>query len=124
MAERAPREASAGRSETPRERRFRREVARWRSWRSSTGGWGLGARVIALADVTTPLVGARGAAPVFGPQKGAGPEGVKLLSRGLERLAELMARHGRADLATLPGGGAAGGRPGGAGGVCQGQGSG
>src|SRR2546430_1944396 len=73
------------------------------------GGWGIAARVIALADVTTPLVGSRGAAPVFGPQKGAGPEGVKLLSRGLERLAELMARHGRGDLATLPGGGAAGG---------------
>ncbi len=73
------------------------------------GGWGLAARVIALADVTTPLVGPQGAAPVFGPQKGAGPEGVKLLSRGLERLAELMARHGRGDLATLPGGGAAGG---------------
>src|SRR5213083_2830665 len=68
------------------------------------GGWGIAARVIALADVTTPLVGSRGAAPVFGPQKGAGPEGVKLLSRGLERLAELMARHGRGDLATLPGG--------------------
>src|SRR2546426_607724 len=65
---------------------------------------------------TTPLVGSRGAAPVFGPQKGAGPEGVKLLSRGLERLAELMARHGRGDLATLPGGGAAGGL--GAGLVC------
>src|SRR3989442_1780655 len=46
------------------------------------GGWGLAARVIALADVTTPLVGSGGAAPVFGPQKGAGPEGVKLLSRG------------------------------------------
>src|SRR5213595_1781066 len=73
------------------------------------GGWGIAARVIALADVTTPLVGSRGAAPVFGPQKGAGPEGVKLLSRGLERLGELMARHGRPDLATLPGGGAAGG---------------
>src|SRR5436309_9223090 len=80
------------------------------------GGWGLAAQVIALADVTTPLVGSRGAAPVFGPQKGAGPEGVKLLSRGLERLAELMARHGRGDLATLPGGGAAGGL--GAGLVC------
>jgi glycerate kinase len=80
------------------------------------GGWALDARVIALADVTTPLVGSRGAAPVFGPQKGAGPEGVKLLSRGLERLAELMARHGRGDLATLPGGGAAGGM--GAGLVC------
>ena len=73
------------------------------------GGWGVAARVVALADVTTPLVGAQGAAPVFGPQKGAGPEGVKLLTRGLERLAELMARHGRPELATLPGGGAAGG---------------
>lgn len=73
------------------------------------GGWGLQAQVIALADVTTPLVGSDGAALVFGPQKGAGPEGVKLLSRGLERLAELMALHGRPELATLPGGGAAGG---------------
>ena len=73
------------------------------------GGWGLGAQVLALSDVTTPLIGSDGAAPVFAPQKGAGPEGVKLLSRGLERLAELMARHGRPELATLPGGGAAGG---------------
>src|SRR2546422_947444 len=73
------------------------------------GGWGVGARVIALADVTTPLVGPRGAAPVFGPQKGAGPEGVKLLSRGLERLAQPIARHGRGGLGTLPGGGAGGG---------------
>src|SRR3989442_12971183 len=80
------------------------------------GGWGLAAGVIALADVTTPLVGPQGAAPVFGPQKGAGPEGVKLLTRGLERLAELMGRHGRGDLATLAGGGAAGGL--GAGLVC------
>src|SRR5216683_1903655 len=73
------------------------------------GGWALAARVIALADVRTPLLGADGAAPLFGPQKGAGPEGVKLLSRGLERLAELMARHAHPELATLPGGGAAGG---------------
>src|SRR5207237_158055 len=73
------------------------------------GGWGLEARVVALADVTTALVGPEGAAPVFGPQKGAGTEGVKLLSRGLERLGELMGRHGRGDLATLPCGGAAGG---------------
>src|SRR5437763_1020243 len=72
-------------------------------------GWDLGAQVLALSDVTTPLIGSDGAAPVFAPQKGAGPEGVKLLSRGLERLAELMARHGRPELATLPGGGAAGG---------------
>ena len=73
------------------------------------GGWALEARVVALADVTSPLVGPQGAAPLFGPQKGAGVEGVKLLSRGLERLGALMARHGRAELATLPGGGAAGG---------------
>jgi glycerate kinase len=73
------------------------------------GGWGLAAQVLALADVTTPLVGTRGAAPEFAPQKGAGPESVKLLSRGLEHLAELMARHGRPELGTLPGGGAAGG---------------
>src|SRR5207245_1212555 len=72
-------------------------------------GWGLAGRGTALADGRTPLVGADGAAPVFGPQKGAGPEAVKLLARGLERLGELMARHGRPDLATLPGGGAAGG---------------
>ncbi len=72
-------------------------------------GWALSARVVALADVTTPLVGAGGAAAVFGPQKGAGPEGVKLLSRGLERLADLMARHGHPELATVSGGGAAGG---------------
>ncbi len=72
-------------------------------------GWGLDARVVALADVTTPLVGADGAAPVFAPQKGAGAEAVKLLARGLERLADVMARHGRPDLATLVGGGAAGG---------------
>src|SRR6266566_2212034 len=90
-------------------------AARGLGW-EFVGGWGIAARVIALADVTTPLVGSRGAAPVFGPQKGAGPEGVKLLSRGLERLAELMARHGWGDLATMPGGGAAGGL--GAGLVC------
>jgi len=73
------------------------------------GGWSLPARVIGLADVTTPLVGPQGAAPVFGPQKGATPDGVRRLTRGLERLAQLMADHGRPDLATLSGGGAAGG---------------
>ena len=73
------------------------------------GGWSVAARVVVLADVTTPLVGPKGAAPVFGPQKGAGPEAVKLLARGLDRLADVMARHGRHDLATLAGGGAAGG---------------
>jgi len=73
------------------------------------GGWSLSARVTGLADVTTPLVGADGAALVFGPQKGATPEGVRRLAQGLERLAQRAADHGRPDLATLSGGGAAGG---------------
>ena len=75
-------------------------------------GWGLGglgARVIALADVTTPLVGPEGAAPVFAPQKGAAPDAVVRLAAGLERLAVVMAQHGRPELGALPGGGAAGG---------------
>ena len=37
------------------------------------GGVGGAKRVVALADVDTPLVGPGGGAPVFGPQKGASP---------------------------------------------------
>jgi glycerate 2-kinase len=73
------------------------------------GGWSLATCVVGLADVTTPLVGSDGAAPVFGPQKGATPDGVRRLAQGLERLARLMADRGRPELAALPGGGAAGG---------------
>src|SRR6266566_4954540 len=68
-----------------------------------------GAKTVVVGLGGSATVDGGTAAPVFGPQKGAGPEGVKLLTRGLERLGELMARHGRPDLATLPGGGAAGG---------------
>src|SRR5436853_6291517 len=73
------------------------------------GGWGLAARVIALTDVATPLVGPEGAAQVFAPQKGATPAHVTALAAGLERLAQLFTRGGRPELASLPGGGAAGG---------------
>jgi len=76
---------------------------------SFRSGWGLGARVVALADVATPLLGPNGAAPVFGPQKGARPEEIPQLEAGLARLAELWAQAGRADLGTMPMGGAAGG---------------
>ncbi|HET8713019.1 MAG TPA: glycerate kinase [Gemmatimonadales bacterium] len=72
-------------------------------------GWGLGARVVALADVETPLTGPNGAAPVFGPQKGARPEEIPQLAQGLAKLAQLWAQAGRAELGTLPMGGAAGG---------------
>ncbi|HTR19778.1 MAG TPA: glycerate kinase [Gemmatimonadales bacterium] len=70
------------------------------------GGWGLSARVVALADVRTRLTEA---AAVFGPQKGATEAQVTQLAAGLTRLADLMARYGRADLAAQPGSGAAGG---------------
>jgi glycerate 2-kinase len=76
---------------------------------SFRSGWGLGARVVALADVATPLLGLAGAAPVFGPQKGARPEEIPQLAAGLARLAELWAQAGRPDLGTMPMGGAAGG---------------
>src|SRR2546430_3068522 len=72
-------------------------------------GWGLAARVIALADVATPLLGPDGAAPVFGPQKGARPEEIPQLAAGLARLAELWAQAGRPELGMMPMGGAAGG---------------
>ncbi|HWC73190.1 MAG TPA: glycerate kinase [Gemmatimonadales bacterium] len=72
-------------------------------------GWGLSARVVALADVATPLIGPNGAAPVFGPQKGARPEEIPQLVAGLTRLAELWSQAGRPELGTMPMGGAAGG---------------
>src|SRR5438477_1680207 len=72
-------------------------------------GWTVGARVVALADVATPLLGSEGAAPVFGPQKGARPEEILELAAGLARLAELWSQAGRPELGTTPMGGAAGG---------------
>src|SRR2546423_14085261 len=72
-------------------------------------GWGLGARVVALADVATPLLGPEGAAPVFGPQKGARPEEIPLLAAGLAKLATLWSLAGRPELGVMPMGGAAGG---------------
>lgn len=60
--------------------------------------------VTVLSDVTNPLLGPRGAAAVFGPQKGAAPADVTSLDEGLARLAD----HLFVDPAT-PGAGAAGG---------------
>jgi glycerate kinase len=60
--------------------------------------------VSCLTDVRAPLLGPGGAAPVFGPQKGAGPGDVAILAQGLTRLAGLLG----GDPAE-PGAGAAGG---------------
>jgi glycerate 2-kinase len=60
--------------------------------------------VTCLTDVTAPLLGSRGAAGVFGPQKGADRAQVARLEAGLARLAELLGGDPAA-----PGAGAAGG---------------
>jgi glycerate kinase len=64
-----------------------------------------------LCDVDNPLLGPRGAATVYGPQKGATPVGVDLLESGLVHWADVLEQHGGANVRDLPGGGAAGGLP-------------
>ncbi|MEE8507728.1 MAG: glycerate kinase [Myxococcota bacterium] len=65
--------------------------------------------VTVLCDVDNPLLGERGAARVFGPQKGANPEMVELLERGLSRLADVIERDLDKDVRHVAGAGAAGG---------------
>ncbi|MDN6168524.1 MAG: glycerate kinase [Micrococcaceae bacterium] len=59
-------------------------------------------------DVDNPLCGPRGAAAVFGPQKGAGPEDVAVLDAGLAHLATVLDAE---EVSRHPGFGAAGGLP-------------
>lgn len=72
--------------------------------RAELGDRGLpGVRLRAACDVHNPLLGERGAARVFGPQKGATPAQVEQLERRLAAMEELT------DVRELPGAGAAGG---------------
>jgi glycerate kinase len=71
-------------------------------------------RFIVASDVDNPLTGPRGAAAVYGPQKGASPEDVELLDSALSRWASLVAASTRGESAGEPieelaGAGAAGG---------------
>jgi glycerate 2-kinase len=61
------------------------------------------ARVRVLCDVRNPLLGERGAAHIFGPQKGADPAAVDVLEHRLVSLVELE------PFRDLPGAGAGGG---------------
>lgn len=76
------------------------------------------ARLIALSDVTNPLVGSRGALRVFGPQKGLAqdPDALDTYDRWMVRYGALLDAACRAvatprfrSLAGVPGAGAAGG---------------
>ena len=67
------------------------------------------ARVVVASDVDNPLLGPRGAAAVFGPQKGAGPDDVALLDQALAVWAERVSSATGTHLADRAGAGAAGG---------------
>lgn len=64
-----------------------------------------------LCDVDNPLVGPHGAARVFGPQKGATPDGVVQLEQALEHWADVLEFSFGFDERDTPGTGAAGGVP-------------
>jgi len=68
-----------------------------------------GAEFIVLCDVDNFLLGEKGAASVFGPQKGASANQVFQLESGLERLRDVTFRQTGSDMNSLRHGGAAGG---------------
>jgi glycerate kinase len=69
----------------------------------------VGVEVVVACDVDNPLTGSSGAAAVYGPQKGAGPQQVEELDAALTQWADLVARETGRDLRDTPGAGAAGG---------------
>jgi glycerate kinase len=66
-------------------------------------------KIIVASDVDNPLLGPNGAAAVFGPQKGARPQDVQTLERGLRHWSELVSQATGRNDTERPGGGAAGG---------------
>lgn len=62
-----------------------------------------------ICDVDNPLNGKNGAAEVFGPQKGATPEMVSLLDKGLAKWSSILENECGKDMSLLKGSGAAGG---------------
>ncbi|MFF2952538.1 glycerate kinase [Kitasatospora sp. NPDC057965] len=68
-----------------------------------------GVEVVVACDVDNPLLGPRGAAAVYGPQKGASREDLVVLEDGLTRFAEVVGTTVGRDVRDAPGAGAAGG---------------
>jgi glycerate kinase len=66
-------------------------------------------KITVLCDVNNPLLGPLGAAQVFGPQKGATPEQILVLERGLRKLSAAIAKATGKVIDNLARGGAAGG---------------
>lgn len=70
-------------------------------------------KITLMCDVDNPLCGERGAAYIFGPQKGADENMVRLLDQGLRRFDETVQKITGQSVADVPGAGAAGGMGGG-----------
>lgn len=68
-----------------------------------------GVVVTVACDVDNPLTGPRGAAAVYGPQKGATPDQVRRLDAALGHWADVLAATTGSDVRDHPGAGAAGG---------------
>ena len=68
---------------------------------------------VVATDVDNPLVGPRGASAVYGPQKGASQDDVRLLDEALRHFAAVVYRDLGVDIRDMPGAGAAGGLGGG-----------
>jgi glycerate kinase len=66
-------------------------------------------RLVTMCDIDNPLFGKNGAAYIFGPQKGADEQSVRILDEGLTHLADIVKRDMGADYALMSGAGAAGG---------------
>ncbi len=65
--------------------------------------------LVTMCDIDNPLYGEKGAAYIFGPQKGASPEVVKELDEGLRHLDLILKKDLKLSLADIKGAGAAGG---------------
>jgi len=66
-------------------------------------------KVLIASDVSNPLCGLKGAARIYGPQKGATPDVVEELDESLAYFAEIIKRDLHKDIKDIPGAGAAGG---------------
>lgn len=66
-------------------------------------------KIQVACDVNNPLYGKKGAAWVYGPQKGASAEEVEFLDKGLENFAKVLHSTFGVDAQNIPGTGAAGG---------------
>jgi glycerate 2-kinase len=68
-----------------------------------------GIELVAMCDIDNPLHGEKGAAYVFGPQKGATPKMVEELDAGLQHLDQVLQRELKLSMAEVKGAGSAGG---------------